>query len=273
MEALDEVDHSKVNRWLKQRGIVLEQSFVSSLEDYVEEIKKDILSNQAIYNILGLSHQIISRWRASQNSTLTKGRLKYQAILNIGKLLGLSDIDTEKFANEAGLSLEFIELDVENINNAKIARSIEISAELFPYNIPKTSYKKPKYITVIDKSNYTGFVKRFNILMSTYDGKIDDLCQSALVSDRMFRYIRSGKHLTKESILAILITINCTLDDIQDCLKKAGFILSNSLPADMVIMWTLKNDLPNIKEVNPVHYINETLDNLRLPLLMTRLKN
>lgn len=118
------------------------------------------------------------------------------------------------------------------------------------------------------------FANHFNTLLSAYPGKKIDLCWAASVSERMFRHLKSGRYLRKESILALLIVMNLSLEDIQEALKKAGFILSYSLPNDVVVIWLLENESKNnlyYKDgADRLNYINETLDSLGLPLIMLR---
>jgi len=88
----------------------------------------------------------------------------------------------------------------------------------------------------------------------------------------MFRHIKSGRFLRKEPVLALLIALGLELEDIQFALKKAGFILSDSLPRDSIIIWMLNNESINQKREMRLMQINEILYSLGQPLLMTRLK-
>lgn len=89
----------------------------------------------------------------------------------------------------------------------------------------------------------------------------------------MFRYLKNGRYLKKEPLLSLAITMNLNLDDIQSFIKKAGFVLSKSIPNDVIIMWLLEHDERNNNSLNYVSYINEVLYDLELPLLMTRKKS
>jgi len=97
-----------------------------------------------------------------------------------------------------------------------------------------------------------------------------ELCQIAQVSVRMLGYMKQGKYLRKEPLTSILITMGLELEDIQDTLQKAGFILSYSLPNDAVVLFLLKNEARANRGTHLIFQINETLDSLGLPLLMTR---
>jgi len=62
-------------------------------------------------------------------------------------------------------------------------------------------------------------------------------------------------------------------NEIQTILKKAGYMLSKSLPNDAVIIWLLENEIEKISGNQRILHINETLDSLGMPLLMAREKN
>lgn len=92
---------------------------------------------------------------------------------------------------------------------------------------------------------------------------------AATISERMFEYFCEGMIPTKESVLALGISLELNLEDIQQMLGKAGYCLSRSLPADMIAWWFIKYQHNNRGNL---HSINEVLHNCGLPLLMTRNK-
>lgn len=101
-----------------------------------------------------------------------------------------------------------------------------------------------------------------------YSGKVCDLSSNALISERMLRYYK--KNPTKQALMAITLSLNLPLNEQQEILKKYGYCLSESVAADMVAKWfiTYQND-----EGRKILYkINEVLEDMGLPLLMTRIK-
>lgn len=88
----------------------------------------------------------------------------------------------------------------------------------------------------------------------------------------MFRYVKSGCIPTKETLIALAISLEMNIDEIQTLLQKAGYILSKSIAFDMVVKWLIKHDERKRKEQSLIIYINYVLDELELPLLMTREK-
>lgn len=187
-----------------------------------------------IYALLEVSWQVIYKWRNNPTTTQSRYSLKHDFIKKAGELFSLNLEEQESLAIKAGLSLHGL-----------------------------WGHDK--------KSPNIGFANHFNKLLNKYPGKKIELCKAALVSDRMFRHIKSGYHLKKEPILALLITMELGLADIQTALKKSGYFLSSSIPSDAVIIWMINNEVYCQKGAMRLHYINETLYSLNLPLLMTKI--
>lgn len=112
------------------------------------------------------------------------------------------------------------------------------------------------------------FVEIFGGMLDAYPKSKRHLCEVSFVSDRMFRYIKEGQYSKKGAVLALSISMGQSLDNIQTLLKSAGYVLSESLPNDAVILWILRHT--NQPHDGRVFQINEVLNSLGLPLLMTR---
>lgn len=110
------------------------------------------------------------------------------------------------------------------------------------------------------------------ILKNKYEKKSRLFYQNANISERMFQYIKNGKKPTKETTLAIAVSMNLTPEDTQRLLRSAGYVLSKSIPSDAVILWLLSNEEHN-QNASKLFQINEVLYALDMPLLMTREKN
>lgn len=115
-------------------------------------------------------------------------------------------------------------------------------------------------------SDYS-FTDEFKYIILNFEESNRRLCEISIVSERMFRHIKNGKHLKKESLLSLAISAGADIEKIQSLLKSAGYTLSTSLPGDMVVMWMLLNNKQCLQ--NRVLQINEVLHNLGLPILMT----
>lgn len=68
--------------------------------------------------------------------------------------------------------------------------------------------------------------------------------------------------------MAIMLSLNMSLDELRTILKKYGYCLSESVAADMVVKWfvTYRNDGGE----KILYTVNEVLEEMGLPLLMTR---
>lgn len=101
-----------------------------------------------------------------------------------------------------------------------------------------------------------------------YTGMLKALYENAQISERMFRYYKT-KEPTKQALLAITVSRNMSLGEINAILRKYGYCLSKSLAADMVVRWYLEKE-HGLYNVSLLSDINETLYDMGLPLLMTR---
>lgn len=67
-----------------------------------------------------------------------------------------------------------------------------------------------------------------------------------------------------------MLSLNMNLDEQRTILKKYGYCLSDSVAADAVVKWFL-DTYPNAGEkILPA--VNEVLEEMGLPLLMTRIR-
>ena len=267
------MNRAKINDWFRDKDIFLKENFINTFENYIDSyIKKSMLNRDDIHALLGTNQQYISRMRNNQGSTLTKNYLKHRIIMRAGKLFELSYAETEGLANKAGLSLEFLKSKTKDFSANMANQTLEFSIELSPYGVSTNLAGQLNEAPFTEIPNFKDFIECFNSTVSAHEGKISDLCEAAMVSERMFRYMKKGEHLKKESILAVLISMKCPAQYIIRCLNKAGFTLSESIIFDSVVLWSLENRNSNTKKTNLVYDINETLDSLGLPLLMTRPK-
>ncbi len=108
------------------------------------------------------------------------------------------------------------------------------------------------------------------IKVSGYPGRRADLLRNAGVSERMFQYYLTGKIPTKQALLALAVIMELPLSRIEELLTRYGYCLSKSLPNDMVVLWFLNNDHRETG-ARLLDAINLVLDDLKLPLLMTKL--
>ncbi len=91
--------------------------------------------------------------------------------------------------------------------------------------------------------------------------KIDEKCMSdaecykkANVDRRLFNKIKNNPSYKpgKQTVLAFAIALELTLDEAREMLMKAGFALSHSNKADIVVEYCLKTQNYNIIEINQI---------------------
>jgi len=239
--------------------------------------KSDCKNLKDIYALLGVSWQSMYKWRNNATSTQSRNFFKHGLIKRASELFSLDNLEMESLANKAGLSLCASSDNVVDKHErvAKYSNS-EFSVELHPCTEEQALLKSQSQSKIIgtseDKAINANFSKHFNDILSTYPVKKMELYEAALVSDRMFRHIKSGRFLRKEPVLALLVVIGLNVASIQELLKMAGYILSRSISNDVVVMWLLENEPTNFNGRKRLYRINEILESLDLPLLMTREK-
>lgn len=89
------------------------------------------------------------------------------------------------------------------------------------------------------------------------------------VSERMVQYYLTGKAPTKQALLAITIILGLSITETEHMLRNFGYCLSSSLVNDAVVRWFMENDNGTAR-AELLYSINETLDILDLPLLLTK---
>lgn len=99
------------------------------------------------------------------------------------------------------------------------------------------------------------------------NNKIKDV---ANISERMLNYFVNNRIPNKNSVLAIGISMNMDLKELENFLNQAGYTLSDSFVVDLVVKEYLKNKQGNKKILEE---INNLLFEFRISPLMTREKS
>ncbi|MGN0485583.1 MAG: hypothetical protein ACI4HI_18750 [Lachnospiraceae bacterium] len=94
--------------------------------------------------------------------------------------------------------------------------------------------------------------------------------ERSLISERMFRYYRSDVYITKLTLLAISIILNLQISEINRLLSSYGYCFSKSLEGDMVVLWYLEFEQDENNRTEVLYQINETLQEMELPILGTK---
>ncbi len=102
-----------------------------------------------------------------------------------------------------------------------------------------------------------------------YQGKLRTLCSNAMVSDRMLRLYKKETP-TKQVILALCVVLDKNINEINEILHKYGYCLSNSIISDVVVKWYIKTNSGKVSGKRLIFSINETLEKMGVPLLMTK---
>lgn len=104
-----------------------------------------------------------------------------------------------------------------------------------------------------------------------YSGKPKELCVAAGISERMLRNYKSSVP-TKQALLAIVIALGFPIPEIDRILRSYGYCLSESLAGDAVVKWYVDRSPSKNNGAGLLNEINDVLEKMGLPLLMTRIR-
>lgn len=180
-------------------------------------------------------------------------------------LFQLSQIQAESFANKAGLSLfpyRKLRRKAHGYENAK--HSFLLHTE-FTCTEGKTQGRRPVRINNCPAEE-TGSLAF--LLKKCGSGQRRQIYHLA-VSERMVQYYLLGKVPTKQALLAIAVILELPMNGMGELLRDYGYSLSHSLANDAVVRWFWENE-HDMSGADLLYAINDTLDCLKLPLLMTK---
>ena len=106
-------------------------------------------------------------------------------------------------------------------------------------------------------------------LLKERSGKDSEVFKRAEISKQLFSKIISNKDYkpTKDTAIQLAIGLQLDVNQTQKLLEKAGFALTRSSKADLVVQYYIE------RKVYSVTFINEALLDCGLPLLKTGLKS
>ncbi len=177
--------------------------------------------------LIGCTKDNISRWEHNPCGThATSRRAKLETVRKAAAVFNLTEQEREDFANKAGLSF-LGSLHADNVQGGD-------------FNTSDGCERVDGDCDAANDCNADIARKNaFALLMDSYTGKLCELQECALVSERMFQYYMAGREPTKQALLAVSIVLGLTYKEIQQLLNTYGYCLSNSLPSDAIVMWFL----------------------------------
>lgn len=106
-------------------------------------------------------------------------------------------------------------------------------------------------------------------LLRERDGKGSEVYKRAEISKQLFSKILSNRDYkpTKDTAIQLAIGLQLDLVQTQKLLEKAGYALTRSSKADLVVQYYIE------RQIYSVTFINEALSDCGLPLLKTGLKS
>ena len=225
----------KINQWLKERNLVCEENLGETLYNLVLEYsEKNQVTLESVWKKLGVTKQNINFWRYHDQSSMTQLQLKRNVIENAKGLFNLEEKKVLNLAESAGLT--------RFVNGTTVAHN-------------------------------TGFSEHFVKRLTEWSGRQKSLYEKAGIDKKMFYRIKSGKNLRKETLLALFLVLELSLDEIQYYLGLAGYTLSYSFPMDIVVLHLMETSSKGIRGDEFLYKINDLLYELGLPLLQSCNRN
>ena len=119
------------------------------------------------------------------------------------------------------------------------------------------------------KQSETTFSEHLLDLLKERNGKDSEVYKRAEVSKQLFSKILCNREYqpTKSTAIQLAVGLQLDLNQTQKLLGKAGYALTRSSKADLVVQYCIE------KQIYSVTFINEALFDCGLPLLKTGLKN
>jgi len=229
------MNKSNFTKWLKSNNLKWEENFGQAIYQLAIDHQEKTNSNLSeIWKNLSVSKQNLNEWMKTCNRSETRLNSKRIVLENAVSFFNLTQEEAIELVETSGM-----------------------------FRFP--GGKHPK---INDE-----FSRVFNDRLKSWGGKHRVLIDYMGVDKTTFYRIKSGKHIRKETLLALLILIDLDPKDIRYLLNLAGYDLSKSIPLDIVVIYFLDNKEANWSSFKLLGQINDTLCDLELPLLQSRMPN
>ncbi|MCF8009614.1 MAG: macro domain-containing protein [Halanaerobiales bacterium] len=98
------------------------------------------------------------------------------------------------------------------------------------------------------------FHEQLFIFIDEKDMRDPDVYKKANIDRRLFSKIRSDKYYvpSKRTVCALAIGLKLDIDETEKLLKSAGYYLSNSIQFDLIIKYSIINQMYNVYDINQI---------------------
>lgn len=119
------------------------------------------------------------------------------------------------------------------------------------------SEAKPQAVVrSLEASVDMSFADKMMDLIDSKDLRVVDVYKAAQIDRRLFSKIISDRNYkpSKETCVALALALQLSLDEANDLLSRAGYVLSHSSRMDVVLEFFFKEGIYNLDDVNAVLY-------------------
>ena len=202
------MDVRKVNQWLAQHDVTLEQGFAEALRDIAYAYKRQGYTLEEVYRHFNCTKVDIFRWQNNPCSThATTKAAKLKIVHRIAEILSMEEADMENLANKAGLSVEprsnglLVAMEHYHGKYADLQKKAAVSERMFQYYM--SNKKEPTKEALL----------AIAIVLHLGESDIEKLLKSygyclskSLPNDAVIQYYL--QHRDQKSDLQLLETIN-----------------------------------------------------------------